>query len=157
MFVTLPLAFGQMTGGVVFGAAFFLLVTFAAITSAISLVEPALAWLVERFEISRIAGAVIVCGVGWVLGLGSAFSFNIWSDVTLLPGMSFFDTMDYVSNNIMLPLGGIVIALFAGWILDKKICREELDLTDGQFKVWEILVRVVSPAAVGLVFVMTFT
>lgn len=158
MFVTLPLAFGQMgVGGLIFGTLFFVLVTFAAITSAISLVEPALAWMVERLKVSRLTGAIAVCGVAWVLGLGSAFSFNIWSDVTLLPGMSFFDTMDYVSNNILLPLGGIVIALFSGWIIDKKISREELDLSDGQFKIWEILVRFVSPAAVGLVFVMTFT
>ena len=156
MFVTLPLAFGQMNGGVVFGAVFFILVTFAAITSAISLVEPALAWLVERLKVSRLTGALTVCGVAWVLGLGSAFSTNIWADVTVLPGMTVFDSMDYISNNIMLPLGGIIIALFSGWVIDKKISREELDLSAGQFRIWEILVRVVSPAAVGLVFVMTF-
>ncbi|HIG41214.1 MAG: sodium-dependent transporter [bacterium] len=156
MFVTLPLAFGQMGGGVIFGAVFFVLVTFAAITSAISLVEPALAWLVERMKVSRLTGAMIVGGVAWLLGMGSAFSTNIWVDVTVLPGMNFFDSMDYISNNIMLPLGGIVIALFSGWVIDKKISQEELDLTAGQFRIWEILVRFISPAAVGFVFVMTF-
>ena len=156
MFITLPLAFGQMTGGFIFGSIFFILVTFAAITSSISLIEPALAWLVERLRIRRVYGALIVGGLAWFVGLGSAFSTNIWADVTLLPGKSIFDTMDYVSNNFMLPIGGMLIALFAGWAIDKKISQEELQLSEGQFKVWEILVRVVSPAAVGLVFVMTF-
>ncbi len=156
MFVTLPLAFGQMSGGIIFGTAFFLLVTFAAITSAISLVEPALAWLVEKLEVSRFTGAAIVGGIAWLLGLGSAFSTNIWSDIHVLPGMTFFDSMDYVSNNIMLPLGGMLIALFSGWALDKAISKDQLQLSDGQFKVWEILVRFVSPAAVGIVFVLTF-
>ncbi len=157
MFVTLPLAFGQMSGGIVFGVVFFVLVTFAAITSAISLVEPALAWLVEHLKVSRAVGALIVGGVAWLVGLGSAFSTNIWADVTILPGMTFFDTMDYISNNILLPVGGMLIALFAGWFVDKQISTDELQLTDTQFRLWEVLVRFVSPVAVGLVFVMAFT
>ena len=80
MFVTLPIAFGQMPGGQFFGTLFFLLVTFAAITSAISLVEPILAWMVEKFEASRPACAMIVGLVIWLFGLGTAFSFNLWQD-----------------------------------------------------------------------------
>lgn len=156
MFVTLPLAFGQMSGGVIFGSLFFLLVSFAAITSAISLVEPALAWLVENLNVSRVRGAILVGGVAWLLGLGSAFSTNIWSDLMILPGMTFFDSMDYVSNNIMLPLGGMLIALFAGWGVDKSVSKDQLQLTDSQFSLWEILVRFIAPIAVGVVFVMTF-
>ena len=156
MFVTLPLAFGQMSGGIIFGTLFFLLVTFAAITSAISLVEPALAWLVEHLRVSRMRGAILVGGVAWFVGLGSAFSTNIWSDLMILPGMTFFDSMDYISNNIMLPLGGMLIALFSGWAVDSKISRDQLQLSDGMFMVWEILVRFVAPLAVGVVFVLTF-
>ena len=110
-----------MSGGVIFGTMFFLLVTFAAITSAISLIEPALAWLVEHLHVSRLRGAILVGGVAWFVGLGSAFSTNIWSDVMVLPGMDFFTSMDYVSNNIMLPLGGMLIALFSGWAVDKSV------------------------------------
>lgn len=156
MFVTLPLAFGQMTGGVIFGTLFFVLVSFAAITSAISLVEPALAWLVEHLRVSRMRGAILVGGVAWLLGLGSAFSTNIWSDLMILPGMTFFDSMDYVSNNIMLPLGGMLIALFTGWVLDKEIVADQLQLSDTMLKTWGILVRFVAPVAVGVVFVLTF-
>lgn len=156
MFVTLPLAFGQMSGGVVFGTLFFLLVTFAAITSAISLIEPALAWMVEHLRVSRVRGAILVGGVAWFVGLGSAFSTNIWSDLMILPGMTFFDTMDYVSNNIMLPLGGMLIALFSGWALDKTVSEEQLQLSSVQFAIWQVLVRFVAPLSVGAVFVMTF-
>lgn len=156
MFVTLPLAFGQLPGGQIFGTVFFLLVTFAAITSSISLVEPAVAWLIERLYVPRRKAAAIVGGVAWFVGLGSAMSFNVWSDVTLVGGMNFFSTMDYVSNNIMLPLGGLFIAIFAGWGLDRLIRSDEMNLPDMQFMIWQFLVRFVAPAAVFVVFVMTF-
>ncbi len=70
--------------------------------------------------------------------------------------MTFFDSMDYVTNNIMLPLGGMFIALFAGWVVDQKVTEEQLQLSPGQFAIWQALVRFVAPAAVGVVFVMTF-
>ena len=156
MFITLPLAFGQMTGGQLFGTVFFLLVTFAAITSSISLVEPATAWVIEKLKTSRAVGAVIVGGLAWFIGLGSAFSTNIWSDVHLVGGMTFFDTMDYVSNNILLPVGGVLIAVFAAWILDQKIAEEEMSHDKKFYPVWRFLTRFIAPVAVSLVFVMTF-
>ena len=156
MFVTLPLAFGQMDGGVIFGTMFFLLVTFAAITSAISLIEPALAWMIEHLRVSRLRGAILVGGTAWLLGLGSAFSTNIWSDVMILPGMTVFDSMDYLSNNIMLPIGGMLISLFAGWAIDRRICEEQLQMSAVQFIIWQTLVRYVAPISVGVVFVLTF-
>lgn len=156
MFVTLPLAFGQMPGGQLFGSVFFILVTFAAITSSISLVEPAVAWVIEKLYISRRIAAIVVGGIAWFVGLGSAFSFSIWSGVTLPGGRNFFDTMDFISNNVMLPLGGMLIALFAGWILSRKILEDELALSSGQMMAWKVLVRFVAPASVFIVFVMTF-
>ena len=156
MFVTLPIAFGQMAGGQIFGCIFFVLVTFAAITSAISLVEPAVAWIVEKLKSSRATGAIVVGGVAWVFGLGSAFSTNIWADVHIVGEMTFFDTMDYVSNNIILPLGGILIAVFAGWILDKNLRDQEMVNDSILYPAWRVLTRFVAPAAVAVVFVMTF-
>lgn len=157
MFITLPIAFGQMNGGQFFGTLFFLLVTFAAITSAISLVEPAVAWLVEKLKVARTTGAILVGLLAWLVGIGSGLSFNLWSDITLLPGMTFFDTMDYVSNNIILPIGGVLIALFAGWILDRTIADDELsDVPAGVRTAIYFLVRFVAPAAVLVVFVMSF-
>ncbi len=156
MFVTLPIAFGQMAGGQFFGCVFFILVSFAAITSAISLVEPAVAWVIEKLETSRATGAWLIGGVAWLVGLGSAFSTNIWSDVYLIGEMTFFDTMDYVSNNIILPLGGIFIAVFAAWILDGKIRDEEMVHDGLLYGAWRVLARFVAPVAVAIVFIMTF-
>jgi NSS family neurotransmitter:Na+ symporter len=156
MFITLPLAFGQMAGGQIFGVVFFVLVTFAAITSSISLVEPAVAWVVEKVKISRVGAAIAVGGLAWLVGLGSAFSTNIWADVHILGDMTFFDTMDYVSNNIMLPVGGVLIALFGGWILDKKIVDEQMSRDLRVYPIWRFLVRFVAPLAVSIVFVMAF-
>lgn len=157
MFISLPLAFGQMAGGQFFGTLFFLLVSFAAITSAISIGEPAVAWLVERTKITRVRAAIIVGVLAWMMGLGSAFSFNIMSDVTLLPGKTFFDTMDYVSNNIILPLGGVMIGLFAGWFLDRKVLDEQLEGTPPLvLSLLKVLMRFVAPACIFIVFVMTF-
>ena len=155
MFVTLPIAFGQMTGGQVFGTAFFVLVSFAAITSSISMIEPACAWLVEKTGFRRPMVAVILGVIAWVLGLGSALSFNLWSDVQLLGGLNFFESMDYLANNIMLPLGGMLIALFIGWMVDKSIVRQQMAVSEGGLLFFLWIVRVVAPAAVFVVFVMT--
>ena len=157
MFITLPIAFSQMAGGQFFGTLFFLLVTFAAITSAISVGEPAVAWLVEKLKVRRATGAIIIGGLAWFIGLGSAFSFNIWSDVTVLPGRTFFDTMDFISNNVILPLGGILIALFAGWALDQKILAQQLEGTpEIVIKLLKLSLRFVAPLCIFIVFIMTF-
>ena len=152
IFETLPVAFGNMTGGIAFGTMFFILLLVAAWTSSISLIEPAVTLLIENYRMTRIS-ASIWCGIAtWALGFGTAFSFNIWSDVTLF-GMTFFDNLDYLTSNIMLPLGGICIAIFAGWILAKDISREELAETGSNlaYQTWQILIRYIAPIAVLIV------
>ena len=155
MFITLPIAFGQMAGGQIFGTLFFVLVTFAAITSSISLLEPAVAWVVEKTKLGRARSAMLVGGIAWALGLGSAFSFNIGSDWTIANGMTFFDTMDYVSNNILLPLGGILIAVFASWRLGQDQLLNEMSEDRAWIPVWRFLTRFLAPAGVLIVFVVT--
>ncbi len=156
MFITLPIAFGQMAGGQIFGAVFFLLVTFAAITSSISLVEPAVAWIVEKLKVTRATGAITVGGLAWLVGLGSAFSTNIWAELKIVGDMTFFDTMDFISNNIILPLGGMLIAIFAGWVLDRKIAEYEMEQDKKFYAYWRVLTRFVAPVAVAVVFVLSF-
>ena len=116
IFHTLPIAFGHMQGGAFFGGLFFLLLVFAAWSSAISLIEPAVAWLVENKEVSRRRASVITGLVTWSLGLLTVFSFNIASEWTVF-GNTFFDLLDYLTANIMLPLGGLLIAIFVGRIM----------------------------------------
>ena len=155
MFVTIPLAFGQMSLGSVFGTLFFLLVSFAAITSAISLTEPAISYLVEKYNASRSRVAVSLGVFCWLLGIGTVLSFNHWADLTLF-GMTFFDGVDYVSQNIMLPLGGMLIALFAAWRIPDSLIAEQLGIKKGNgVNSWKLLAGVLAPLCVALVFINT--
>lgn len=154
VFKTLPIAFGQMPGGALFGTLFFLLLVLAAWTSSISIAEPVVAWLVESRGMSRRQASWWVGGGAWLLGIGTVLSFNVWSgDEYKLFGKSFFDLLDYLTSNIMLPLGGLLIALFAGWVMRREAARDELALADGPlFQAWRMLIRFVAPAAVVVVF-----
>jgi NSS family neurotransmitter:Na+ symporter len=154
MFVTIPLAFGQFPLGAVFGSLFFILVTFAALTSAISLTEPALAYLVEEYNAKRKRVAISLGVICWILGLGTVFSFNVWSDFTVVGGLTVFDFVDYVSQNIMLPLGGLLIAVFAVWVLPKLILRKQLGLESGTaMGMWKIVGGIIAPLGVLAVFI----
>ena len=152
IFKTLPLAFGHMPGGAFFGCLFFLLLMVAAWTSAISLLEPVVAWLVENRGMTRVYASILACGVVWILGLGALFSLNIWADATLF-GKTFFGLLEYVTANIMLPVGGFLIALFAGWRLSRAASVNELGLGQGfAYQTWRILVRYITPVGLILVF-----
>jgi NSS family neurotransmitter:Na+ symporter len=152
LFVTLPIAFGHMGGGALFGGIFFVLLVFAAWSSAISLIEPAVAWLVENKQISRRRASVTIGFTAWLLGLLTVFSFNIGEN-WLLFGMTMFGLLDYLTTNIMLPLGGLLIAIFAGWIMAKSSTQEEFAIKFPFFYfVWRILVRYISPIAIIIVF-----
>ena len=151
IFQTLPIAFGKMQAGVLIGTLFFVLLVFAAWSSSISLIEPAVAWLVENHGMNRLYASVFIGIATWTLGLGSMLSFNLWSGYTLF-GLSFFDFLDYLTANIMLPLGGLFIAIFAGWLMRTRSSKDELKLGKIGYNVWLVLVRFVAPVAVLLIF-----
>lgn len=155
MFETLPLAFGQMPMGTFFGCIFFVLVSFAAVTSAISLMEPALAFVVEEFNAVRSRVAISLGALTWLLGLGTVFSFNIWADVHLVGERTFFDLLDFLTNNIMLPLGGLLMGLFVGWVLPRQLVAAQLGFGQGALQAWLWLVRMVAPLGVLAVFAYT--
>jgi NSS family neurotransmitter:Na+ symporter len=152
IFQTLPLAFGQMPGGNVIGALFFIMLVFAAWSSAISLIEPAIAWLVENAGMSRGRASVLGGLVTWFTGVGTVLSFNLWSDAKWFD-KTFFDLLDFLTANIMLPLGGVLIAIFAAWVMRRDSSKDELEMGDGPgFELWHFLVRFLAPIAVVLVF-----
>ncbi len=157
IFQTLPIAFGHMQGGTMVGVIFFTLLVFAAWTSAISLIEPAVAYLVENKGFDRVYSAVLIGFLTWFVGLGTVFSFNIWKDHTLtipflFENFSFFDTLDYLTANIMLPLGGLFIAIFAAWVMHEQSTKEEMATYPALYKTWRFLVRYITPVAVIVVF-----
>ncbi len=152
IFQTLPIAFGHMAYGSLFGTLFFVLLVFAAWSSSISLIEPAVAWLVENKNMSRMRACIWAGLATWVVGIGTVLSFNLTADVTLL-GKTFFDILDYLTANVMLPLGGLCIAIFAGWIMSKEASAEELSFTKPVlYKSWQFLIKFISPLAVIIVF-----
>lgn len=152
IFQTLPIAFGHMAYGSFFGTLFFILLVFAAWSSSISLIEPAVAWLVENKKMSRMRACIWSGLVTWIVGIGTVLSFNITSNIKIFD-KTFFDVLDYLTANIMLPLGGLCIALFAGWVMTKESAEEELDFKQLYlFKTWLFLVKFVSPVAVVIVF-----
>ena len=154
MFITLPVAFGQMPGGQLFGFLFFLLVGVAAWTSAISLMEPAAAWLVERLKIERLPACLILGAAGWAMGVASLGSFNFMSDFKLL-GMTTFDFLDFVTANIMLPLGGLFLAIYLGWFMKSSAIADELAMRKAfHFKLWYGALRFVAPVAVAIIFAL---
>jgi len=152
IFETLPIAFGSMTGGWLMGILFFVMLAVAALTSAISLIEPAVAWLVENKDFTREKACVWSGLVTWALGLGTVFSFNIWSNVKFFD-RSIFQLLDYLTANLMLPIGGFCIAVFSGWIMKKHHSEQELNMpNETSYQIWKLLISYVAPGSVFLVF-----
>ena len=153
VFITLPVAFGQITGGLLFGSVFFLLLFFAALTSSISMMEAPVAWLCDRTRISRARAALVVGGISGVLGIFAVLSFNVWADfypldnLALFAGKTFFDLYDFTVTNVLLPLGGIIIAVFVGWVMQRRFSSAELygDKPTLGYSTWLFLVRFVAP------------
>ncbi len=154
IFVTLPIAFGNMPAGSLFGAVFFLLLLFAAITSSIAIMEPAVAWVEEQRGLNRKTSAAIVTSCIWLLGIGSVLSFNIWAEVKPVAGKTIFDLVDYLTANLMMPIGGMLIAIFAGWYMRRSTLADELQISSSWlFQTWRFLIRTVVPLAIAGILV----
>ncbi|HQS44357.1 MAG: sodium-dependent transporter, partial [Methylotenera sp. 24-45-7] len=147
IFQTLPIAFGHMPGGSLIATLFFMLVAFAAWTSAISLVEPTIAWIVENSKISRKLAATALGLLIWLLGISVVLSFNDWQHIKIIFGLNIFETLDKLTSTILLPLGGLLMAIFAGYFMRKEHVQEELSLSNRAFKLWRFTNNYISPVA----------
>ena len=154
IFQTLPIAFGNMPGGQWFGTMFFVLLVFAAWSSSISIAEPAVAWLVDTRNWRRAPAAWLVGALAWLLGIASVLSFNIWSgEEYQVFGKTFFELKDFLASNVMLPLGGLLIALFVGYGAARHMALEELAISRQRlFDAWWLVIRYVSPIGIAIVF-----
>lgn len=150
VFITLPQTLGGLPLGSLFGALFFALLSLAAWTSAISMIEPTVAWLEERGH--RRGRATLALGaLIWLLSMAMDFSFNLWSGFTW-QGRTLFGLFNFLSSDIMLPLGGLLIVLFAGWMLSERSLRQELRLNRTIFRLWLLVLRYATPVGVLLIF-----
>lgn len=155
VFLTLPTLFGQMAGGYVLSIAFFVLLLFAAMTSIFSLLEVLICYFSEEFRMSRWAATGLVFAGISVLAAMCAMSQTPGSSL-VIAGKNLFDVFDYTSSNIILPVGGIAITLFAGWVLDKKVLRDQFTgggkYMVGLYPAVRFMIRFVIPMAIAVMF-----
>ncbi len=162
IFVTLPVAFGNMAGGHIIGTLFFILLLFAAFTSAIGMLEPVVAWLEERYPGRRRQMAMIAGFAIWVLGLGSVLSFSFmadWQPLAFLGvGKNFFGIADFTVANVLAPVNALLIALFAGWVVRKGVVDDEFAGDTNRWKAyWRFANRYLTPVALLIVLVDLLT
>ncbi len=161
IFQTLPVAFGQMPGGQIFGPLFFFLLIAAALTSCIGGVEAVISWADEHKGIERKKGALYAGFAVWAVGFLSILSLNEWSDfypLDFIPAFAdktIFDTFDFLAANILLLLGGLFTSIFLGWVVPKNIKLEAMGITDSTFySFWRFIVRYVAPPLLIVIMVM---
>lgn len=152
LFITLPVAFGQLHAGQVLCVLFFVLIGIAAVTSAISLMEPLTAYIQQRLGMKRVIAAVLSLSVAWVMSWAVLFSFSYLSGYTLYE-MNLFELLNVLTTYILLPLVGMLLMIFSGWILTRRITQDELSLTLPYYYVWRFCLRYLVPLAIGLIFV----
>lgn len=155
VFDVLATVFSEMPGGRVFGTLFFVLLVFAALTPSLAGMEPVVAWLQQHRQLARGRAVAVTIGLAWVLGIGSVLSFNLWSGwhplafVPVFADKTFFDVLDYVSANILPPIGALLTSVFVGWRLSRAIVDEELaETTQFARRVCVWLLRYVCPVAI---------
>lgn len=154
MFITLPRVFDSMKGGAVIGAAFFLLVLFAALTSSISLMETVVSILQDKLRWSRRKTCLIVLVGCVLLGLPSSLGFGVWSGVTIM-GMSFLDFFDFVSNSVLMPMVALLTCIFVGYVIRPKALIDEVEFSAPfRFrKMFTVIIKYVAPVCIILILV----
>jgi NSS family neurotransmitter:Na+ symporter len=145
VFVTLPLAFARMPFGALAAAAFFVLLFVAALASAVSMLELAVAPVTRTFGCSRARASLGVAAACFAAGLATVFSFNLWSHWK----PTAFETLDHLTSNVLLPISGFAMALFAGWALPKAVLAEELRMTRRGAALLRGLLRWLTPALIA--------
>ncbi len=161
LFQTLPLAFGQMPGGHLFGTVFFVLLIVAALSSCIGCAEACVAWVDEHWNIPRRKGVLWLSLFGWSLGILTIMSLGDWSafyPLNFIPafeGMNIFSTLDFLAANILLLVGGVLTAIFFGWRVPKAVNLQAIGISEGPlFAFVKFMLRFVIPAVLLVALVM---
>ena len=156
IFKTLPQVFATIPMGGILAVLFFLLLAFAALSSAVSLLEVLTTFVIDEKKMSRKKATIFMTLAVYVAGIPSALSYSTFANVKLVKGMEILDSLDYVASNYMLPIGGLLIAIYTGFVLDKRIAMEEIT-ENGRgyvkiFKAWYFTIRYIAPVLVFIVF-----
>lgn len=158
MFITLPKVFASMKGGQIVGAAFFVLVALAALTSSISLFETMVSIIMEKFNLSRFVSCLIGIGFLFILGMTSVLGYGSWSNVTIF-GYQFLDFYDFISNNIVMPIVALLTCILIGWFAKTKFVEDEVLLGETRFKakkLFKVMILVICPICMIAILVTPF-
>ncbi|MCI1773853.1 MAG: sodium-dependent transporter [Paenibacillus lautus] len=153
VFIALPAAFSAMPLGAFFGGLFFVLLAIAALTSSVSLLEVPTSYVMDRWHWGRTKAVVVISTLVLLVGLPSALSFGIVPGLTDIGGKNFFDWLDFITSNILLPIGGLITTIFAGYFWKKA--ADAAGLKAGWFRVWLFVLRYIAPVLVFLVLLHT--
>ena len=154
MFVTLPQVFESMKGGTVIGAAFFILVLFAALTSSISLMETVVSIFSDKFKVKRSTACILTIAVCLLLGIPSSLGFGLWGGVKII-GLSFLDFFDFISNSVLMPIVAFLTCIFVGYVIKPKTLADEIrqDGTFGREKVFAVMIKYLAPICILLILI----
>lgn len=155
-FITLPAIFTQMPGGMFFGILFFILLGVAALTSAVSLMQPIIAYFADEKGWNPKFCAVFFGLIVFLLGVPSSLSLGVWSDYHFIGDKGFLDSADYIASNILLPLGGVLISVFVGWAVVGKMKSEVTNEGEKPFRfmgAWLFICRFIAPVAVAWILI----
>lgn len=158
MFKTLPAVFDSMPAGDIIGGAFFILVTLAALTSSISLMETVTAVVMEKFRLNRVASCFVVIGITLVLGMLSVLGYSSWSEVKLL-GMQFLDFFDFITNNVMMPILAFFTCILIGYVAKTSYVEDEVLHGQDRFSakhLFRIMIKFVCPVCMIIILLTPF-
>lgn len=158
MFITLPNVFATMKGGTIVGSFFFVLVTLAALTSSISLLETIVSIVCEKFRVKRIVGTVICLAIVFVLGMTSVLGYGIWSDFTIF-GYQLLDFYDFASNNVIMPLVALLTCILIGYVVKTKYVEDEIEEGGKKFvvkRLFRIMILGICPVCMLIILVTNF-
>ena len=158
MFKTLPAVFDSMPAGDIIGGAFFILVTLAALTSSISLMETVTAVVMEKFRLNRVASCFVVIGITLVLGMLSVLGYSSWSEVKLL-GMQFLDFFDFITNNVMMPILAFFTCILIGDFAKTSYIEDEVLYGQDRFSakhLFRIMIKFVCPVCMIIILLTPF-
>lgn len=155
MFITLPKVFGDMPGGTIIGGLFFILVFFAALTSAVSVMEAIVSMLMDRFHMSRIKCCLIVTVICIVFGIPASLGNGIWSNITIL-GMDFLTFFDYISNSVLMPIVAFLTSIMIGWFVGPQYVIDEVTKNGENFRrkaVYRVVIKYIAPVLLFIILV----
>ena len=155
IFITLPNIFQQMPGGYIFSIFFFLLFVLAALTSSISLLEVVVSFFDEELKMKRSVATILATSIITLLGMVCSLSLGLLDDYTFI-GKNLFDSLDWVSSNLLMPLGGMAISIFVGWKLSKSMVKKELEkngsiISSSFLSVFIFIVKYIAPVAILII------